>query len=304
MSSVGPIWQDRRLGQADVMRVLAHELRSPVAASKSLAASMRYLKPGDPRLPFMLGRIEQRMDQLLDLVDDIVDLSCVKAGDPLGAPVVFDLVAASGTACEPYLADASLNGPVMILDLPEPPMRVCMPEQAYRLILSNLISNAVKYTPSGSVRVTLRREKAWAVLEVRDSGIGIPSDEIPNLFTEFFRASNARGAQIRGTGLGLAGVKALVERNGGRVEVVSEQGVGSCFTVRLPILTADAVGANGHHQQSSRHTATAAVTAISTRLPVSDSTKPPCVDGTAHNGTSSLLGIVPLAEFTEGSRYV
>lgn len=232
-------WQDLQKEQAETMRVLVHELRAPVVASKSLAATVRYLNQENSEVQFVLGRIEKRMDQLLNLVDDIVHLSCVKAGDPLGEPVVFDLVAVSRSICEPYLEEASVKGLAMTLDLPKSPVWVRMAEQAYRLILSNLVSNAVKYTPDGSVRVVLRREETWAILEVKDSGIGIPSDEISRLFTEFFRASNARRGHIPGTGLGLAGVKALVERCGGEVEVASEEKMGSRFTVRLSLCNED-----------------------------------------------------------------
>jgi signal transduction histidine kinase len=242
----GPaLWKNEALEemqkeQAEAMVVLVHELRSPTIASKSLAATLRYLNPEDSQLQFVLGRIETRMDQLLSLVDDIVHLSSVKAGHPLGEPVVLNLVAASRTVCEPYLEEASAKGLAMTLDLPDSAVWVHMAEQAFRLILSNLVSNAVKYTPAGSVRVTLRQEEAWAVLEVKDSGIGIPSDEISRLFTEFFRASNARRGRYPGTGLGLTGVKALVERCGGELEMASEEKVGSRFTVRLPLCSENA----------------------------------------------------------------
>jgi len=113
------------------------------------------------------------------------------------------------------------------------PVRIDL--QGYRLIVSNLVSNAVKYTSAGWVRVSLRREERWAVLEVRDSGMGIPADDIPKLFTDFFRASNARRSKIRGTGVGLAGVKELVERFGGELELTSEENKGSAFRVRLPL---------------------------------------------------------------------
>ena len=73
------------------------------------------------------------------------------------------------------------------------------------------------------------------MLEVKDTGLGIPEDDIPKLFTEFFRASNARRSQIKGTGVGLAGVKQIVERFKGELELVSQENKGSTFTVRLPL---------------------------------------------------------------------
>ena len=102
-------------------------------------------------------------------------------------------------------------------------------------MLSNLVSNAVKYTPAGRIEISLRQESTWAVLEVRDTGIGIPAGELDQLFSEFFRASNARRSQVPGTGLGLAGVRALVKHLGGELALQSRENEGSRFTVRLPL---------------------------------------------------------------------
>lgn len=221
--------------QSELMRLLVHELRSPVATSKSMVATMRYLNLGDTQIDGFLSRIENRMDELLDLINDILALSQAKAGHQLGQVIALDLVAETRAVCKPYQEEAAASEVAINVDLPTSPVWVPMVEQTYQLIVSNLVSNAVKYTPSGSVRITLRQEGLWAVLTVKDSGIGIPQAEIPQLFTEFFRASNARRSRIPGNGLGLAGVRSLVERFGGELEVTSEEGVGSCFTVRLPL---------------------------------------------------------------------
>jgi signal transduction histidine kinase len=128
---------------------------------------------------------------------------------------------------------------VLDLDLRASSVPVRIDLQAYHLILSNLVSNAIKYTPSGGVQVVLDTLAPWAVLEVKDTGLGIPEAEIGRIFSEFFRASNARRKKIPGTGVGLAGVKELVERFGGELEVVSEENCGSTFTVRLPLFEGD-----------------------------------------------------------------
>jgi signal transduction histidine kinase len=217
------------------MMMLVHELRSPAAASKSMVATFRYLNPQDTQLDRFLAKIEDRMDQLLDLVNDILDLTQAKAGRPLGQAAILDLVAETGTVCEPYLEATAAKGLAMSVELPEYSVRVHMPEKAYHVIASNLISNAVKYTSVGSVRVTLRKKGAWAVLAVHDTGIGVPDGEMCHLFTEFFRASNARAGCSPGTGLGLAAVKALVEGYNGELELQSEENKGTRFTVRLPL---------------------------------------------------------------------
>jgi signal transduction histidine kinase len=113
-------------------------------------------------------------------------------------------------------------------------------DKLLRHVLGNLLSNAFKYSPSGgTVRFSARRENRDIVFRVSDEGIGIPAGELPRLFESFQRAENV--GNIQGTGLGLAIVKKSVELHGGTIEVGSEVGRGSCFTVRVP----DACGDNG-----------------------------------------------------------
>jgi signal transduction histidine kinase len=102
-------------------------------------------------------------------------------------------------------------------------------------VLDNLLGNAMKYSPPGSdVWVRLSRDGRHAVLEVRDQGIGIPASDLPHVFVFRHRGGNVGSAT--GSGVGLAGVKQIVERHGGTVAVESEEGQGSIFTVRLPLL--------------------------------------------------------------------
>jgi signal transduction histidine kinase len=221
--------------KAEFMRIIVHELRSPAAASKMLLSALAFANRDNPDLVAVLAPVEERMDQLLMLIEDILHLSRIKAGRPLGDIIVCNLADETRTACQSYLDEAEAKGLLMTVNLPESPVAVRIDLQAYRLILSNLLSNAVKYTPAGSVEVSLWQEQPWAVLEVEDTGMGIPQADIPNLFTEFFRAGNVRRSKIMGTGVGLAGVKDLVERFRGELELESEENKGSVFTVRLPL---------------------------------------------------------------------
>jgi signal transduction histidine kinase len=102
-------------------------------------------------------------------------------------------------------------------------------------IMNNLVGNAVKYTQQGQVCVKAERTNELARVIVSDTGIGIPQDALPNLFTEFFRAKNAKQLQQTGTGLGLAIVKDLVERYDGTIEVDSVEGEGTTFSITLPL---------------------------------------------------------------------
>ena len=110
-------------------------------------------------------------------------------------------------------------------------------------VLGNLLSNAIKYSPAGgriSVRLTgdPAAPSGWAVLVVQDEGLGIPAADLLHVFERFHRGGNVTG-QIRGSGIGLAGVRQIVEQHGGTISVQSEEGQGATFTVRLPLLRQD-----------------------------------------------------------------
>ena len=221
--------------KAEFMRILVHELRSPVATSKMLVSTLLYTTEEHAEITPALAKVGNRMDQLLLLVEDILHMSRIKSGNPLGDINIFDLVIETNGTFEKYLEEAEAKGLILQLELPDIPVRARIDIHGYRLILSNLISNGIKYTPTGSVNVSLGQNNEWAILKIRDTGMGIPKNDIPNLFTEFFRAANARKSKIIGTGVGLAGVKELVTRFGGILELNSEENIGSEFIVRLPL---------------------------------------------------------------------
>jgi two-component system, OmpR family, phosphate regulon sensor histidine kinase PhoR len=105
-------------------------------------------------------------------------------------------------------------------------------------VWTNLISNAIKYTPrGGAVQIRLRQQGDLLFGEVEDNGIGIPQEAQEKLFSEFYRAHNARELSIPGTGLGLAIVRQIIESRGGEIEVESQEGQGARFTFTLPVVT-------------------------------------------------------------------
>jgi len=137
---------------------------------------------------------------------------------------------------ERFRAQAEAGGVELTAELATDPLSVMATEDGLGMVFGNLVGNAVKYTPSGGrVAVRLSRHKQGVAVAVRDSGIGIGSDEIARLGEEFFRASNAKSSGIGGTGLGLAIVRQHLDRWGARLEVESEVGHGSTFRVVFPL---------------------------------------------------------------------
>jgi signal transduction histidine kinase len=183
----------------------------------------------------IFARISGQLDFMEGLVNDLLDLAAGKAPE---------LAEEEG----PVIVNASVGRAVLLLDPQAEEKGVelsfvpCCETVATRAtdegldrIFVNLVGNAIKYTPSGGqVTVSLTRAEEQIEVAVEDTGIGIPEDALPQLFTEFYRAPNARNAEV-GTGLGLTIVKDLVDRYGGRIEVTSALGKGSCFTVTLPV---------------------------------------------------------------------
>ncbi len=221
--------------KAGFMRIMVHELKSPVAAARMLADVLEQCDSENPQMKSMAGRIGIRLDEMTGLIQDILELARVKSGDPLGEISVFDIVQAVSDSGESYREQADAKGLNYSVELPTEPLSIRMDSKGFNLITSNLFSNAVKYTAEGDVAIDLKKGNNQAVLSVKDSGIGIPAAELPRLFKEFFRASNAKRAKLPGTGVGLAGVKSIVERFGGCMEIQTIENQGSTFIVKLPL---------------------------------------------------------------------
>jgi signal transduction histidine kinase len=222
--------------------MMVHELKAPVAAAKMLTDALLYHEAvADTPAAAVVARISRRMGRLTELITDLVELARVKSGDPLGEVGMIDVRAETEHGCERYRDQAKQKGLALRVDLPDDPIHARFDLLGYRLVLSNLISNAVKYTPAGSITVSLRQQDGWAVLEVTDTGMGIPEADVPRLFNEFFRASNAKASEIEGSGVGLAGAKSLVERFGGALAFETREKRGSTFTVWLPLPSRDSI---------------------------------------------------------------
>ena len=202
----------------------AHEIYTPLTALRTNLE----LSPDDE----FVERAQAQVERLEMLAEGLLDLSCIEAGAPAEAHAPVALIPLVQEVSELYASQAEQAGLTFDLTLPQTPVTVQGDEAQLQRALGNLLDNAIKFTPKGgTVSVGLCQEGEWAELWVEDSGIGIPEEDLPHLFSRFHRGRNA--AAYPGSGLGLAIVKAIVEAHGGQVRGENVE-QGARFTVWLP----------------------------------------------------------------------
>jgi signal transduction histidine kinase/DNA-binding response OmpR family regulator len=170
-------------------------------------------------------------DRLQRVVDALLDTSRAESGGLIPDREDIDLASVTADVAEGYrpATEGRLN---LRVDMPTEPLRAYVDRAMWTTIVTNLVNNAVKFTPEGEVAVSLSGDDTEVVLTVADTGVGIPTDEQAQIFERFHRARN--GDQQPGSGIGLALVADLTSAHGGSVDVDSEPGEGSRFVVRLP----------------------------------------------------------------------
>ncbi len=182
-----------------------------------------------------LGIVDRNSARLLDLVSDLLFLAQIEAGKLAIEVGSLDLKKVIEECIETSSAVADSRGVQLEATIERLP-KIEGDRVRLHQVLDNLLSNALKFTPSGGrVDVRLKRAGDSAVLEVADTGLGIPAEEQARLFERFFRSSSATENAISGTGLGLTITKAIVERHGGRIEIESAENAGTTVRVHLPL---------------------------------------------------------------------
>ena len=231
----------------EFLAVISHDLRNPLTTIKSLAQLLqRQLVRGIPleemRLADRLAAIARTATRASTILAELLDLAHLQMGRSLVLERrLTDLVELTRRVAADHQAVADQHR--IVFETTHPSLAGWWDPVRLERVVDNLVSNAVKYSPDGGdVIVALTREEdaggAWAVLQVRDQGIGIPAPEIDQIFTGFYRGSNVVGG-IEGTGIGLAGARQIITQHGGQVSVESQEGSGSTFMVRLPLATSE-----------------------------------------------------------------
>jgi signal transduction histidine kinase len=226
----------------DFVRMVSHELRSPLAAIRQQHTVILDGLAGElqPKQVEMLSRAQARIQGLLDLINDLLDLSRMEAGRGQLEQVPLQLGKVLQEVVELLQARAEDQQVRLLLELPAPLPLILADRRSMEEVFINLVSNAVNYSPDGG-QVTISGMSHGDYLEVavRDNGIGIEPEEIGKIFDKFYRVKHPKTRRVIGTGLGLSLVKGLVEAHRGTVEVESEVGRGTVFRVLLPTVSSE-----------------------------------------------------------------
>lgn len=218
----------------------AHQLRSPLHALLSMFKVLQegYLGELNPKQAEAVSRCQTRVRLMGELIEDLLRIGQRRSETSPRPLKPMNLGEALRQVSSLYIEQARGKGVALEVEIKEPIPDVLAEEALLDELLTNLISNGIKYTPTGGmVKVLLAKEgRGWLRLEISDTGIGIPKEELSQLFTEFFRASNAKALEEHGTGLGLVIVREALNRMRGSIQVKSKEGEGTVFTCLIPTI--------------------------------------------------------------------
>ncbi|NTV29807.1 MAG: hypothetical protein HGA80_06990 [Candidatus Omnitrophica bacterium] len=226
--------------KSEFISSVSHELRTPLTSIKGYASILMTGKVGDipDTVKERLGKINTHSDNLVKLINDLLDISRIESGRVEMKTTqnhVRPLIDNIADLLAPQLQHKSVTLRVNVSpDVPAIDMDVSQTERVF----INLVSNAIKFTPAGGnivINAHLNREHAEVIFEVADTGIGINKDDLNKIFDEFYRVDNDINMSVKGTGLGLALAKNIVEAHYGKIWVTSELGRGTTFHFTLPV---------------------------------------------------------------------
>jgi signal transduction histidine kinase len=217
--------------QTDLITDLVHELRTPLASLNTLSSLLQRPEISEEQRLGFARTIHKETQRLNELAANFLDLALLESGRTRFHRKRFDPAALLLECCQVVEPGAAESGFEVMRDLPESLPSIYGDRDKIKQVFFNLFSNAVKYNqPGGKIYLRAWSEPGHVVFEIKDTGIGIPSESLPHLFEKFYRANSS----VSGAGLGLSICRRIIENHGGSIEAQSQLGTGATFRVKLP----------------------------------------------------------------------
>lgn len=237
--------QVRRLQvmRRDFISNLSHELRTPLASLRAVVETLQEGALADPpAAERFLRQAENEVNTMTQMVDELTELSQIESGQVRLRLVPAEMASLVEVPLERLRPQAERAGVALVVDIPGDLPETLVDVERVQQVITNLLHNAIKFTPpGGSVRMSAAQREAGddraseVIIEVHDTGIGIPKDDLTRVFERFYKSDRARTRDKGGTGLGLSIARHLVEAHGGRIWAKSKVGKGSSFFFTLPV---------------------------------------------------------------------
>ncbi|HSP88655.1 MAG TPA: ATP-binding protein [Ignavibacteriaceae bacterium] len=213
---------------------VSHELRTPIFAIQGYIETLLDGAIDDEKVnKYFLDKANQHTINLSNLLNDLIDISMIESGEMRMSYRYFNINNYLSQMILEFQPIAQEKNIELIYYPASEDLQLFGDKSRLKQVFINLITNAIKYTEQGKVEVLIEEEPKYGKIIIRDTGIGIPPEDINRIFERFYRVDKARSRAVGGTGLGLAIVKHIVEAHNSRIEVKSELGVGSEFSFRL-----------------------------------------------------------------------
>ena len=217
----------------DFVANVSHELKTPISVIASISETL-FEEESDPFKRKFLEKILKRTKEMEALVEDLLVLAALESKEGKVIWENTDLHKLANEVVQNLNELAAEKGISIYVEIPQGFNCKCDSHKV-EILLKNLVENAIKYNkPDGKIWIRASKTPKWVILEVKDTGIGIPKKHLPLIFERFYRVDKSRSRSLRGTGLGLSIVKHIALIHGGKVEVESQEGKGSSFKVFIP----------------------------------------------------------------------